>query len=192
MYGKEVVTMSKLGRRPILIPPNVHVELKDNKVIVKGPKGTLEQHLSPYVTVSIDEGKVYVKQNENALIRTSMRKTLSMHQGTYWSLIRNMIVGVTGGYEKQLEIVGIGYRAQMQGKKLSLQVGYTHPVVMDVPEGLSVETPSPTVIVVKGADKQKVGQFAAEIRRVREPNVYTGKGIVYKGELIRRKEGKKA
>ncbi len=184
--------MSKLGRRPILIPPNVHVELKDNKVMVKGPKGTLEQTLSPFVIVSIEQGRIYVKQNENAMIRSSMRKTLSMHQGTYWSLIRNMIVGVTAGYEKQLEIVGVGYRAQAQGRKLTLQVGYTHPVVMEAPEGISVETPTPTSIIVKGADKQKVGQFAAEIRKVREPNVYTGKGIMYKGEVIRRKEGKKA
>ncbi|AEH50814.1 50S ribosomal protein L6 [Pseudothermotoga thermarum] len=184
--------MSKLAKRPIVIPPNVQVQLIENKVIVKGPKGTLEQTLSPYVVVSVEDGKIYVKQNEAALVRRSMRKTLKMHQGTYWALIRNMVIGVTQGYEKQLEIVGVGYRAQVQGKKLTLQVGYTHPVVMEVPEGLSVETPTPTSIIVRGADKQKVGQFAAEIRKVREPNVYTGKGIMYKGEVIRRKEGKKA
>uniref|UniRef100_A0A832MPV0 Large ribosomal subunit protein uL6 n=1 Tax=Pseudothermotoga hypogea TaxID=57487 RepID=A0A832MPV0_9THEM len=184
--------MSKLGKKPIVIPTGVDVKLESDTITVKGPKGTLSQKLSPYVKIEIEDGKIWVRQNEERMIRKSFRRILRMFQGTYWSLIRNMIDGVTKGFEKQLEIVGIGYRAQAQGNKLTLQVGYTHPVVLEAPAGVSVETPSPNLIVVRGADKQKVGQFAANIRSYREVNVYTGKGIKYRDEVVRRKEGKKA
>lgn len=184
--------MSKLAKKPIVIPAGVEVKLESDTITVKGPKGTLSQKLSPYVKIQIEDNKIWVEQNEEKLVRRSFRRVLKMFQGTYWSLIRNMIVGVTNGFEKQLEIIGVGYRAQAQGNKLTLQVGYTHPVVLEAPAGVSVETPAPNIIVVRGADKQKVGQFAATIRSYREVNVYTGKGIKYKGEEVRRKEGKKA
>jgi len=184
--------MSKLGKKPIVIPAGVSVQLESDTITVKGPKGTLSQKLSEYVKVEIEDGKIWIKQNEEKMIRRSFRRVLKMFQGTYWSLIRNMINGVTKGFEKQLEIIGVGYRAQAQGNKLTLQVGYTHPVVLEAPTGVSVETPSPNIIVVRGADKRKVGQFAAKIRSYREVNVYTGKGIKYKDEVVRRKEGKKA
>ncbi len=184
--------MLKLAKRPIVVRAGVNVQVQPDTITVKGPKGTLSQKLSPYVQIEIEGNKIWVKQNEEALIRRSMRRVLKMFQGTYWSLIRNMVVGVTNGFEKQLEIIGVGYRAQAQGNKLTLQVGYTHPVVLEAPNGITVETPTPNIIIVRGADKQKVGQFAAQIRSYREVNVYSGKGIKYKDEVVRRKEGKKA
>ncbi|MEN3007770.1 50S ribosomal protein L6 [Pseudothermotoga sp.] len=184
--------MSKLAKRPIIVPAGVSVQIQSDMIMVKGPKGTLSQKLSPYVQIEIEGNKIWVKQNEEMLIRKSMKRVLKMFQGTYWSLIRNMVVGVTNGFEKQLEIIGVGYRAQAQGNKLTLQVGYTHPVVLEAPVGITVETPAPNIVVVKGSDKQKVGQFAAQIRSYREVNVYTGKGIKYKDEVVRKKEGKKA
>jgi large subunit ribosomal protein L6 len=123
--------------------------------------------------------------------KADLRK-IKMFQGTYWSIVRNMLVGVTQGHKKELEIVGIGYRAQLQGSKLVMQLGYSHPVVMEVPQDLKVEVPQPNRIVVSGVDKQKVGQFAANVRAWRPPNVYTGKGVRYAGEVVRQKQGKKA
>jgi len=189
--GKEVKDVSKLGKKPILIPKGVQVQIEGNTITVKGPKGTLTRSFPEFVKVNLDEDKIYVYQNDAAIVRKSQRKILRTYQGTYWSLIRNMVQGVTTGFEKQLEIVGVGYRAQAQGNKLSLQVGYTHPIVLEPPTNVTVETPAPNIIVVKGIEKQQVGQFAAQIRSWREVNVYTGKGIKYKDELIRHKEGKK-
>lgn len=190
-FGKEVKDVSKLGKKPILIPKGVQVQIENNTITVKGPKGTLSRSFPEFVKISLEDNKIHVEQNETTIVRKSQRKILKTYQGTYWSLIRNMVQGVTSGFEKQLEILGVGYRAQMQGNKLSLQVGYTHPVVLEPPVNVAVETPAPNIIVVKGIDKQAVGQFAAQIRSWREVNVYSGKGIKYKDELIRHKEGKK-
>ncbi|GAB4309357.1 MULTISPECIES: 50S ribosomal protein L6 [Pseudothermotoga] len=184
--------MSKLGKKPILIPSGVQINIEGDMISVKGPKGTLSQRLSPYIKVAIEENKLWVQQNEESIVRRSQRKMLRTFQGTYWSLIKNMIAGVTEGFEKQLEIVGVGYRAQLQGNKVSLQLGYTHPIVLEPPAGVSVEVPAPNVVVVKGIDKQKVGQFAAEVRSWRKVNVYSGKGVKYRNEVVKLKEGKKA
>ncbi|WP_286982688.1 50S ribosomal protein L6, partial [Pseudothermotoga sp.] len=168
------------------------INIEGDMISVKGPKGTLSQRLSPYIKVAIEENKLWVQQNEESIVRRSQRKMLRTFQGTYWSLIKNMITGVTEGFEKQLEIVGVGYRAQLQGNKVSLQLGYTHPIVLEPPVGVSVEVPAPNVVVVKGIDKQKVGQFAAEVRSWRKVNVYSGKGVKYRNEVVKLKEGKKA
>lgn len=184
--------MSRLAKKPLQIPSGVEVKVEGNTVTVKGPKGALKQDLLPYVKIDVKDGNVWVRRNEDILIRKSQVKILKSFQGTYWSLIRNMIEGVTKGFEKQLEIVGVGYRVQMQSNKISLQLGYAHPVVIEPPEGVTVEVPNPASIVVRGIDKQAVGQFAALIRSRRKPNVYSGKGIRYKGEFVRQKEGKKA
>lgn len=183
--------MSKLGKKPILIPKGVQVQIEGNTITVKGPKGTLSRNFPQFVKINLEDNKIRVEQNEVTIVRKSQRKILKTYQGTYWSLIRNMVQGVTTGFEKQLEILGVGYRAQMQGNKLSLQVGYTHPIVLEPPANVTVETPAPNIIIVKGIDKQTVGQFAAQVRSWREVNVYSGKGIKYKNELIRHKEGKK-
>ncbi|MGJ8454964.1 50S ribosomal protein L6 [Pseudothermotoga sp. U03pept] len=183
--------MSRLGKKPIIVPTGVQVQIEGNTITVKGPKGTLQRSFPEYVKVTLEDKKIHVDQNEEVIVRKSQRKILKTYQGTYWSLIRSMVDGVTKGFEKQLEIVGVGYRAQTQGNKLSLQVGYTHPVVLEPPVNVTVETPAPNVILVKGIDKEKVGHFAAQIRSFRKVNVYTGKGIKYKDEVVIRKEGKK-
>ena len=175
--------MSRIGNRIITIPEGVTVELNDNVVTVKGPKGTLEQPMLKDITMKVEGTEVTLnRNNENAK---------AMH-GTMNALINNMIKGVTQGYEKGLEIVGVGYRFNVQGSKLTISAGYSHPVVMEVPAGLTVESVSNTEITVKGIDKVLVGEFAANIRKVRQPEPYKGKGIRYKDEHIRRKEGKKA
>ena len=175
--------MSRIGNRIITIPEGVTVENVDNIVTVKGPKGTLTQQMLKDITMKIEGNKLtFARANENAR---------AMH-GTMNALVKNMIVGVTEGYAKGLEIVGVGYRFNVQGKKLVINAGYSHPVEMEVPEGLTVESVSNTEITVKGIDKMLVGEFAANIRKVRQPEPYKGKGIRYKDEHIRRKEGKKA
>lgn len=175
--------MSRIGNRIITIPEGVTVENVDNVVIVKGPKGTLTQPMLKDITMKIEGNKLtFARANENAR---------AMH-GTMNALVENMIIGVTNGYEKGLEIVGVGYRFNVQGKKLVINAGYSHPVEMEVPEGLTVESVSNTEITVKGINKMLVGEFAANIRKVRQPEPYKGKGIRYKDEHIRRKEGKKA
>ena len=175
--------MSRIGNRIIEVPAGVTVECKDDVVTVTGPKGTLTQPLLKDITFKMEDGKVqFERNNENAK---------AMH-GTMNALVQNMIVGVTKGYEKGLEIVGVGYRFNVQGKKLVIAAGYSHPVNMEVPEGITVESVSNTEITVKGIDKVLVGEFAANIRKVRQPEPYKGKGIRYKDEHIRRKEGKKA
>ncbi len=175
--------MSRIGNRIITIPEGVTVENVDNVVTVKGPKGTLTQPMLKDITMKVEGNELtFARANESAK---------AMH-GTMNALVENMIIGVTNGYEKGLEIVGVGYRFNVQGKKLVINAGYSHPVEMEVPEGLTVESVSNTEITVKGINKMLVGEFAANIRKVRQPEPYKGKGIRYKDEHIRRKEGKKA
>ncbi len=176
--------MSRIGRMPIAIPAGVTVEVaENNKVTVKGPKGTLERVLAPEMEIKV-EGAVVVVSRPNDLKRMK-----SLH-GLTRTLINNMVVGVTAGYQKVLEINGVGYRAAKQGKTLTLSLGYSHPVEMVDPEGIETTVENQTKITVKGIDKEKVGQFAAEIRSKRGPEPYKGKGIKYADEVIRRKVGK--
>ena len=176
--------MSRIGRMPIAIPAGVTVTIaENNKVTVKGPKGTLERVLPAEMSIKEEDGQIIVTRPSD------LKKMKSLH-GLTRTLINNMIVGVTAGYEKKLEINGVGYRAQKQGKKLVLSLGYSHPVEMEDPEGLESTMEGQKVIIVKGIDKEKVGQYAAEIRDKRRPEPYKGKGIKYADEVIRRKVGK--
>ena len=176
--------MSRIGRMPIAIPAGVTVEIaENNKVTVKGPKGTLERVLPAEMDIK-QEGSEIVVSRPNDL-----KKMKSLH-GLTRTLIHNMIIGVTEGYEKKLEVNGVGYRAAKQGKKLVLTVGYSHPVEIEEPAGLTIDVPAQNKIVVSGTDKQLVGQLAADIRSVRAPEPYHGKGIRYEGEYIAIKEGK--
>ena len=176
--------MSRIGRMPIAIPAGVTVEVaENNKVTVKGPKGTLVRVLAPEMDITV-EGAVVTVARPNDLKRMK-----SLH-GLTRTLINNMVVGVTQGYEKKLEVNGVGYRAQKSGKKLTLSLGFSHPVEMEDPEGIETVMEGQNIIVVKGIDKEKVGQFAAEIRDKRRPEPYKGKGIKYVDETIRRKVGK--
>ena len=175
--------MSRIGRMPIAIPAGVTVEIaENNNVTVKGPKGTLVRALAPEMEIKIEDGHVVVTRPND------LKKMKSLH-GLTRTLIHNMVVGVTEGYTKKLEVNGVGYRAQKQGKKLVLSLGYSHPVEMEDPEGLESAVDG-NKIVVKGIDKEKVGQYAAEIRDKRRPEPYKGKGIKYADEVIRRKVGK--
>ena len=175
--------MSRIGNRIITVPEGVTVEINDDVLTVKGPKGTLTQKMLKDISMKLEDNKLtFERSNENAK---------AMH-GTMNSLVQNMITGVTKGYSKGLEIIGVGYRFNVQGKKLVINAGYSHPVNLMVPEGLTVEANGNTEITVKGIDKVLVGEFAANIRKVRQPEPYKGKGIRYKDEHIRRKEGKKA
>jgi len=176
--------MSKIGRKPIPIPQGVEVEIQDgNYVRVKGPKGQLEKKLHPEVIIRKEEGQIVVE----AFSDDGFHKAL---HGTIRQVIANMITGVTEGFSKTLEIVGVGYRAALKGQDLELSVGYSKPVIYKKPDGIDFEVPAPNIIVVKGIDKEKVGQVAAEIRKIRKPEPYKGKGIRYQGEAIRRKAGK--
>jgi large subunit ribosomal protein L6 len=175
--------MSRIGRMPITIPAGVDVKLKGNTLTVKGAKGTLEKEFHKDMTIKIENGKILVE-------RPSDEKQHRALHGLTRTLINNMVTGVTQGFEKALEINGVGYRAQKQGKKLVLTLGYSHPVEMDEPAGITIEVPAQNKIIVKGIDKQAVGEFAAKIRGKREPEPYKGKGIKYETEVIRRKEGK--
>ena len=177
--------MSRIGERKISIPDDVTVSVNGNVVDVKGPKGELTLEFSKLVNVLVEDGVVLTKQ-----IKSSQEA--NMMQGTTNSLISNMITGVSKGYDKGLEAVGVGYRFQVSGNKITISAGYSHPVIMEAPEGLSVTSESNTEITIHGIDKQKVSEFAANVRKVREPEPYKGKGIRYKGEHVRRKEGKKA
>ena len=176
--------MSRIGKLPISVPGGVTITVDDgNTVTVKGPKGTLTEKISPDMMIEQDNGVLHVK-------RPSDDKQHRALHGLTRSLIHNMVVGVTEGFAKNLEIEGVGYRAQLQGSKLVLNMGYSHPVEFEAPEGISFEVPAPNRITVKGISKQQVGQMAADIRAVREPEPYIGKGIRYAGEYVRRKEGK--
>ena len=176
--------MSRIAKEPVELPQGVEFSLSGTTVSVKGSKGTLSMELNP---------EVELKQEDNALkvgARSGSRFSTAM-AGTTRALLANLVKGVTEGFEKKLELVGVGYRAQAQGNKLNLTLGFSHPVVYDVPEGISVETPSQTEVVVKGLDKQKVGHAAAEIRRFRPPEPYKGKGVRYSDERVILKEAKK-
>ena len=176
--------MSRIGRMPIAIPAGVTVEVaENNKVTVKGPKGTLERVLPAELTIKVEGAEVVVTRPDDT------KRIKSLH-GLTRTLINNLGVGVNAGYEKKLEVNGVGYRAQKNGKTLVLNLGYSHPVEMVDPEGITVEVPDQNTIIVKGIDKEKVGQYAAEIRSKREPEPYKGKGIKYADETIRRKVGK--
>ena len=175
--------MSRIGNRVLTIPENVTVSVDGNVVTVKGPKGELSTTINENITLKI-EG--------NELTFTRKSDAYKNFHGTANSNVENMIIGVTEGYTKKLEIIGVGYRFNVQGKKITVSAGYSHPVVVDVPENLTVESPSNTELVISGIDKCLVGEFAANIRKIRQPEPYKGKGIRYSGEFIRRKEGKKA
>ena len=176
--------MSRIGRMPIAIPAGVTVTIaENNKVTVNGPKGTLERVLPEELTIKEEDGHVVVSRPND------LKRMKSLH-GLTRTLINNMIVGVTNGYEKVLEVNGVGYRAAKQGKKLTLNLGYSHPVEMEDPEGIETVLEGQNKITVKGIDKEKVGQYAAEIRDKRRPEPYKGKGIKYADEVIRRKVGK--
>ena len=176
--------MSRIGKMPIAIPAGVTVEIaENNKVTVKGPKGTLERVLPSEMDIKMEGSEIVVSRPND------LKKMKSLH-GLTRTLINNMVIGVTEGYEKKLEVNGVGYRAQKQGKKLVLSLGYSHPVEMEDPEGLETVLDGQNIIVGKGIDKEKVGQYAAEIRAKRAPEPYKGKGIKYADEVIRRKVGK--
>ncbi len=175
--------MSKIGRKPIPIPAGVSVSVENGVVKVKGPLGELSQKLLPPISVRVEQDAAYVEA-------PSGEKQHRAFHGLMRSLVANMVQGVSSGYRKVLRVVGTGYSAKADGKKLTLRVGYSHPVVVEPPEGITLETPDPTTIVVKGIDKQLVGEIAARIRRVRPPEPYKGKGIRYEDEHVRRKAGK--
>jgi len=177
--------MSRIGRLPIPIPGGVAVEEMGRQVTVKGPKGSLQLELRPEIDLAIEAGEVVLSPNGKGTGRESRA-----YHGMTRALLNNMVEGVTKGFSKTLEIQGVGWNAQAQGKKLTLNIGFCHPVVLDVPQGLQVATPSPTQIDVNGIDKQEVGQFAASVRAIRPPEPYKGKGIRYRGEFVRRKAGK--
>ncbi|MBI4342861.1 MAG: 50S ribosomal protein L6 [Candidatus Omnitrophica bacterium] len=177
--------MSRIGRAPVAIPSGVHIKQEGQRVFVEGPKGKLSLTLVPSISVTIDGQTLKVG-------RSGDEKSVRALHGLSRALLANMVLGVTNGFSKELEIAGVGYRAQLQGKQLLLTVGFSHPVVMPIPEGLTVDVPKPTVVIIKGFDKQLVGQFAANVRRVAPPEPYKGKGIKYAGEVIRRKAGKAA
>ncbi|MDR6226942.1 50S ribosomal protein L6 [Desmospora profundinema] len=175
--------MSRIGKKPVAIPNGVEVKLDGSTIQVKGPKGTLTRELHPEISVKVEENEVIVERPSDH------RKHRALH-GTIRSLVSNMVEGVTNGYTKSLELVGVGYRAQKKGSKVVLNVGYSHPVEVEPREGIELDVPSQTQIIVKGIDKEKVGAQAANIRSIREPEPYKGKGIKYSDERIRRKEGK--
>jgi len=177
--------MSRIGRQPVQIPDGVSVAIAPGRVTVKGPKGELSQEFDPDLTVSEAEGALSVQRP------TDRGEHRALH-GLVRSLIANMVLGVTEGFERKLEIQGVGYRAKLQGKALELALGYSHPVKVEAPEGIEFELPQPTQIVVRGIDKQLVGQVAADIRKARPPEPYKGKGVRYEGEHVRRKVGKRA
>ncbi len=175
--------MSRIGRMPIAVPAGVDVKIDGSTVTVKGPKGTLTRTVNSNMKVELDNGVITVTRPDDS------RENRSLH-GLTRTLIANMVTGVNEGYKKELEINGVGYRAEKQGKELVLNVGYSHRVAMSENEDISIEVPAPNKIVISGPDKQKVGQFAAEVRGKRPPEPYKGKGIKYVDEVIRRKEGK--
>ena len=176
--------MSRIGKMPISIPAGVEVTLGEgNLVTVKGPKGTLTQKLSDKMTIEKDNGVINVTRPNDE------KENRSLH-GLTRTLLNNMVVGVTEGYKKELDVNGVGYRVAKEGKKLTMNLGYSHPVVMEEIEGITIDVPAPNKIIINGIDKQKVGQFAAEVRGKRPPEPYKGKGIKYTDEVIRRKEGK--
>ena len=175
--------MSRIGRAPITVPAGVEVKVDGQHVAVKGPKGALEMNVAPTIKVEVEAGVIHVSRPNDA------KENRSLH-GLTRTLVNNMVVGVSEGFSKTLEVNGVGYRAAKEGKNLVLNVGYSHQVIMPETEDIQIEVPNPNQIIVKGIDKQKVGQFAADVRNKRPPEPYKGKGIKYVEEHIRRKEGK--
>lgn len=179
--------MSRKGKLPITIPKGVEVKISGPEVLVKGPKGTLKQKVDPAIIIKIEGDKATV-----ALKEQFQDEKGELH-GLYWAILQNMVKGAAAGFEKQLEMVGVGYRANVQGKLLDLQIGFSHPTKIPIPEGIVVTIDkNNTVIIIKGADRQMVGQFAATVRAKRPPEPYQGKGIRYSGEYVRKKAGKAA
>jgi large subunit ribosomal protein L6 len=178
--------MSRIGRQPVEVPSGVDVSIGDDSVVtVKGPRGELSQRLHPEMKVVRDDSSIRVERPSDEGFHRSLH-------GLTRTLLANMVEGVTKGYEKRLQIVGVGYRAQMRGKDLEVAVGYSHPVVVPAPEGIEFEVPSPTSIVVRGNSKEQVGEVAANIRKIRKPEPYKGKGIRYENEVVKKKAGKAA
>lgn len=175
--------MSRIGKKPVLIPGGVKVELQERRLRVQGPKGKLEMTVHPRIKVTAGEKEISVARP------TNVQTDRALH-GLTRSLIQNMVRGVVDGFSKELEIEGVGFKAQVQGKALTLALGFTHPVLYTIPEGVEIKCVTPTRLLISGADKQQVGQVAAEIRGFSEPEPYKGKGIHYVGEVIRRKQGK--
>ena len=176
--------MSRIGRAPIPLPAGVEIKISDtNHVTVKGPKGTLECTICPEITVEVDGAVVNVTRSSD------VPRHRSLH-GLSRTLVSNMITGVTDEFKKELDIVGVGFRATKEGKKLVMNIGYSHQVIIEEKEGINIDVPSPNKVIISGIDKQAVGQFAADIRRKRPPEPYKGKGIKYSDEVVRRKEGK--
>jgi large subunit ribosomal protein L6 len=173
--------MSRIGSKPVEVPSGVTATVAGRKVSVKGPKGELSRTLPEGVSTRLADGKLHVDREGD--------EAAALH-GLARSLLQGMVEGVSKGFEKRLEIVGVSYQAKISGKTLTLQIGFSHPVVFEVPAGLAVECPQPTLVVIRGADKQAVGQFAAEVRRVRPPEPYKGKGVRYVGEAVVQKAGK--
>jgi large subunit ribosomal protein L6 len=176
--------MSRVAKNPVVLPDGIEFSRSGTTVTLKGRKGALSMELNSEVDVSQDENRLTVERRSNSRFSNAIA-------GTTRALLANMVRGVTDGFEKKLELVGVGYRAQTQGKKLSLTLGFSHPVVFNVPDGIAIETPSQTEVVIRGADKQQVGQVAAEIRRLRPPEPYKGKGVRYADERVVIKEAKK-
>ncbi|MCC5793590.1 MAG: 50S ribosomal protein L6 [Chromatiales bacterium] len=176
--------MSRVAKKPVPVPQGVTVIQGDGELRVKGPKGELAMRVSPHVTVRIEDGSASVETLNGGQAAVAIA-------GTTRALLNNLVIGVTQGYERKLELVGVGYRAQAQGGKLNLTLGFSHPVAYPVPDGITIETPSQTEIIVRGNDKQQVGQVAAEIRRYRPPEPYKGKGVRYSNEKVVLKEAKK-
>ncbi|WP_373590306.1 50S ribosomal protein L6 [Metamycoplasma equirhinis] len=177
--------MSRIGKRILEIPTGVEIKLENNHITVKGKLGELEYTFSPLIQVKIEN-------NQLQTLRLNEEKTTKQLHGTTNANIKNMIVGVSEGYKKEIEIKGVGYKATQKGKEIEIIAGYSHPVIVEIPENLKIEVVKPTNIVISGISKQAVGEFAANIRDIRRPSPYSGKGIMYKGEVIRRKEGKTA
>lgn len=176
--------MSRIGKKPVTIPAGVTASMDNGIIEMKGPKGTLTMPMADLVEYTLEDGALSVKPANNS-------RQARAFWGMQRTLVQNLVTGVTDGFTKVLEIKGVGYRASVSGKTLKLQLGFSHDVDMDVPEGIEIKTPDTTTVEISGADKQKVGQMAAEIRRWRKPEPYKGKGIKYRGEFIFRKEGKK-
>lgn len=175
--------MSRVGKTPIPIPAGVEVSIDDRKITVKGPKGTLEREIHPSIRIERSDNELLVKRENEE------RETRALH-GLTRTLVNNMVIGVSEGYSKALEIVGVGYRAASKGRSVELSLGFSHPVIYDPPQGIEVEVSNPTYLVVRGIDKEVVGQVAAELRKFRPPEPYKGKGVRYEGERIIRKAGK--
>ena len=176
--------MSRIAKNPVILPAGTEVTINEDSIVAKGPNGQLSMNKHPLVSVNQEDGQLSIAANDE----TSEARSMS---GTTRALLSNLVTGVTTGFEKKLTIIGVGYRAQVQGKNLNLSLGFSHPVVYPIPEGISIEAPSQTELVIKGADKQQVGQVAAEIRHYRPPEPYKGKGVRYSDEYVVRKQAKK-